>query len=297
LKKLFRNIKGVLALSLCTVNTVGCFIPLIFFALIKLLLPVKAARLLLTRWIMSIGEFWIAMNAHVFAAFNNTRWDIRGVDTLSPDKWYLLIANHQTWVDVVVLQTALNHKIPFLKFFIKQQLIWFPLLGMAWWAMDMPFMKRYSKSYLAKHPDKKGSDLEATRKACEKFKNTPTTVINFIEGTRFSAEKKAKRGSEYQNLLPPRAGGIALALASMGDMLDVMLDVTIVYPDGSPPRFWELMCGEFNSVIVDVRQRDIEDWMVQGNYSNDRDHRKVFHQWLTEIWWEKDKQIDQLKSA
>ena len=146
MRKILRNLKGVLTIAGCTVNTVICIGPLILRAVLKLLNPITRFRNLMTRGIMAIGELWLDVNARVFATVNSTCWHIRGLENLSPDKWYLMIANHQTWVDIVALQTQLNRRIPFLKFFIKQELIWFPLLGAAWWAMDMPFMKRYSKS-------------------------------------------------------------------------------------------------------------------------------------------------------
>jgi len=266
-----------------------------FFAVLKLVIPIASFRGLMTRWIMSAGETWIACNAFIFSLGNSTQWDFRGLDGLGRNDWYLVIVNHQTWVDIVAMQTMFNRRIPFLKFFIKQVLIWFPFLGLAWWAMDMPFMKRYSKSYLAKHPEKKGKDLEATRKACQKFLDTPTSVINFVEGTRFTEEKKIKRASTYNNLLPPRAGGVALALSSMGEMFDAILDVTIVYP-GKEPDFWGMMCGELDHVIIDVVRRPVDDWLYQGNYQDDREFRKRFHLWLAAIWEEKDQKIDALKN-
>jgi 1-acyl-sn-glycerol-3-phosphate acyltransferase len=159
--------------------------------------------------------------------------------------------------------------------------------------MDMPFMKRYSKSYLAKHPEKKGQDLEATRSDCRKFRTTPTTVINFIEGTRFTAEKKIRRNSQFEYLLPPRAGGIALALTSMGGMFNAILDITLVYPKGVA-HFWDLCCGDFDDVIIEINKRPVERWMVEGDYENDREFRSRFHQWLTQVWQEKDRQIGSL---
>jgi 1-acyl-sn-glycerol-3-phosphate acyltransferase len=294
LKKTIRNLRGLIIFSGCTVSTIICFIPLMLFAILKLLIPFKPLQRLFTRLIMSIGEIWIDINAFLFSLINSTKWDIRGIDQLANDKWYLVIANHQTWVDIVALQTVLNRRIPFLKFFIKQQLIWFPFLGVAWWAMDMPFMKRYSKSYLARHPEKKGKDLAATRKSCEKFRDTPTTVINFIEGTRFTEEKKTRRASPYINLLPPRAGGAALALNSMGDMFDGILDITLVYPTG-PTKFWDMVCGEFDHVVIDIRKLPVEPWIVASNYESDREYRTKFHQWLTQLWQEKDERIDSIR--
>ncbi|MBT8084171.1 MAG: acyltransferase [Woeseia sp.] len=288
---MFRNLKGLAAFSVVTLNTLFWFVPIMVLALVKLLLPFAGARRWLTRLLMQCAENWISGNALIFGAANDTRWDIRGTDGLSVEEWYLVIVNHQSWVDIVILQTLMNRRIPLLKFFIKKQLVWFPFLGLSFWALDMPFMQRHSKSYLASHPEKKGSDLEATRRACEKFRHTPTSVINFIEGTRFSEAKRVRRKSPYQNLLQPRAGGLALALSSMGDMFSAILDVTVIYPHGAP-RFWEMVCGEVPHVIIDVQKRDVADWMIAGDYVNDRDHRRRFHRWLGEVWAEKDASIE-----
>lgn len=287
IRRTTRNLRGLLTFSACTVNTIVWFVPLFALALVKLVLPVAVIRMRITAWLMVLGEAWIGCNALIFSIVNSTTWDVRGLEGLERDNWYLVIANHQTWVDIVVLQTVFNRTIPFLKFFIKQELVWFPFLGLAWWALDMPFMKRYSKSYLAQHPEKKGEDLEATRKACEKFRDVPTTVINFIEGTRFTEEKRASRGSPYRHLLAPRAGGIALALTSMGEMFDSIIDVTIVYPGGSP-SFWDMMCGEFSHVVIDIRKLPVEEWLTRGDYEDDREFRKRFHQWLGTTWEDKD---------
>ena len=272
------------------------FTPIFVLALVKLVMPFKSARTIITRWLMRFGEGWVAINSRIFSLANSTTWDIRGVENLSRDQWYLVIVNHQTWVDIVALQTVFNRRIPFLKFFIKQELVWFPFLGIAWWAMDMPFMKRYSKTYLEAHPEKKGKDLEATRRACRKFRDTPTSVINFVEGTRFTEEKRQSRNSPYRHLLKPRAGGIALAITSLGDRFDTVLDVTLAYPDG-PISFWDMVCGDFRHIVVDVRKKPIEDWLRQGDYENDREFRKAFHRWLSGIWDEKDARLEELKSA
>ena len=278
----------------CTVNTVFWFVPIILFGILKLLIPVPGLRRVLTEWIMTAGEFWVEGNAAIFGMKNTDQLDVRGLEGLSRKEWYLVISNHQTAVDIIVLQAVMNRRIPFLKFFIKQQLIWFPFLGVAWWAMDMPFMKRYSKSYLAKHPEKRGLDFEATRAACNKFRDTPTTVFNFVEGTRFTPEKKITRNSRFDHLLPPRAGGIALALTSMGGMFDSVLDVTLVYP-GRVAQFWALCCGEFDGVIVEINRRPIDNWMIDGDYENDREYRSRFHRWLTQIWQDKDARIGELR--
>ena len=293
MKAFLRNLRGVITFGVLTLNTIVWFTPLFVLAIIKLLLPVPPLRRAITRVLMWIGEQWVSVNTLILSGSGARRWTADGLEDLARDKWYLVLSNHQTWVDIVVLQEIFNRRVPFLKFFIKQELVWFPLLGIAWWAMDMPFMKRYSPSYLARHPEKRGADLEATRRACRKFQHTPTSVINFIEGTRFSEEKRDRRESPYRHLLPPRAGGIAIALSSMGKLFDAVLDVTLYYPEG-PPTFWGMCCGDSIPVTASVRQLPVEDRIVEGDYASDREFRREVHRWISNIWREKDEQLELL---
>lgn len=296
MKKILRNIRGTLFFGVLTLNTIIAVIPVFILAVIKLLLPIPAVRRLTSRLLMGVGELWVTFNSFWFRTGASLDVQTRGIEGLRRDGWYLLIANHQTWVDIVVLQAALNRRVPFLKFFIKQELIWFPILGFAWWAMDMPFMKRYSASYLAKNPHMKGKDLETTRRACEKFIDTPTSVINFVEGTRFSDQKRIDRKSPYQHLLQPRPGGLAIALSSMGELFTSLVDITMFYPNGAA-SFWDMCCGTPVPVIVDVREQPLEQWLVAGDYQGDREHRKRMHAWLGETWAEKDQIITEMGKA
>ncbi len=293
MKSLLRQSRGLLVFACLTLNTIVWFTPLFLLAIVKLLIPLQAARRLTTRALMAIGENWISVNALILSPVGSRTWMPSELPDLSRGGWYLVVANHQTWVDIVVLQTVFNRRIPFLKFFIKQQLIWFPLLGFAWWALDMPFMKRYSPSYLAKYPEKKGRDLEATRRACEKFRHTPTSVINFVEGTRFSEEKRDKRQSPFRRLLAPRAGGIAVAINSMGELFDGVVDVTIAY-DRYTPTFWDMCCGTQVNARLHVELRELDPALFDGDYSGDREYRREMHRWLTRLWTEKDERLERL---
>jgi 1-acyl-sn-glycerol-3-phosphate acyltransferase len=268
-------------------------VPIMVLAVVKLLLPVKVLRRGITRVLIAIGEYWVGINTLIFTHGCSTDWRISGAERLRLDAWYLLIANHQNAIDIVLLQALLNRRIPFLKFFIKSQLMWFPFMGLAWWALDMPFMKRYSAAYLRRNPHMKGKDFETTRKACEKFRDTPTSVINFVEGTRFTEDKRQRHKDPYRHVLRPRAGGFAVAMTSMGEMFDAVLDVTIVYPGGAA-TFWDLCCGRHIEAIVDIRELEVEDWLKVGDYENDRAWRRRVQEYLGEIWQVKDDLIQEI---
>jgi 1-acyl-sn-glycerol-3-phosphate acyltransferase len=285
-------VTGILSASLLGLNTVMWSIPLFTVAFLKLIIPVEFWRKLCTRGLTLIADGWIYINNGTTALTKRIRWDIAGLEGLTPNKRYLVFSNHQSWMDILVLQKIFFRKIPFLKFFLKKELIWFPVMGQAWWALDMPFMKRYSTSYLEKHPHLRGKDLEVTRKACDKFKALPVSVMNFVEGTRFSFSKHKKQNSPYKNLLKPKSGGIAFVLGALGDQLDNILNVTIVYP-GGPKSFWAFLSGKVREIKVKVESLPVSKELL-GDYIRDHEFRERFHQWINGIWKEKDQIIEEL---
>ena len=267
-----------------------------FFAAIKLLLPIQRLQSWCTKTMIHIGETWISGNQLDISLFHKIEWDIQGLEHLRPDRSYLVCANHQSWVDIVILQQIFNHRIPFLRFFLKQQLIYVPFLGAAWWALDFPFMKRYSKSYLDQHPEKRGADLAATRRACERFKGSQISILNFLEGTRFTKAKHALQQSPYQNLLKPKTGGLAFVLDAMGTQFDSLLDVTIIYPNG-PVSMMQMFGGQLQKVSVKIRQVEIPKELTRGQYLENESFRKQMQEWVQQIWQQKDKMMSDFANA
>ena len=284
-----------LAMLLLAINIVVHVLPLFAFTLVKVVLPIRAIRLACSRVLIVIAESWIAVNSALFDVFTRIRWQVDGLDGLRRDGNYLVLCNHQSWVDIPVLQKIFNRRIPFLRFFLKQQLIWVPLLGPAWWALDFPFMKRYSRETLLRHPELQGKDREATRLACEKFRHMPVSVMNFAEGTRFTPAKHDAQSSPYRYLLRPKAGGVAFVLDAMGDALHAILDVTIVYPEG-PCTMMGLIAGRVHDIRVHVRELPIEAGLT-GSYDEDAAFRGRIKLWVNTLWSEKDAQAARMHAA
>lgn len=286
------TVRGCFSLILYLLNTVALTIPLFIIAGFKFLIPVDSWRKRCDQVLNWIACAWIGINNWNIRLTNPAVWDVEGIDSLDRNGWYMVVANHQSWLDILVLQKVFHGKIPFLKFFLKKELIWVPFLGLAWWALDFPFMKRYTTSFLKKHPHLKGKDLEITKKACEKFKTAPVSVMNFLEGTRFTPEKHSRQLSPYVHLLKPKAGGIAFVLAAMGEKMHRMLDVTVVYPHGVK-NFWEFLCGEVKEVRVRVVPRPIDTELI-GDYFANKKFRVTFQSYLNQMWEEKDALITSL---
>lgn len=291
--RFFTPVFALIAIGLVILSTLLHTSLLFVMAMLKWLLPFLAVRKWLSWLLIKIAESWVTFNSRLIDVVTPTKFIVTGLDSLKYEGWYLVISNHQSWVDIPVLQKIFNRKIPFLKFFLKDQLIWVPFLGLAWWALDFPFMKRYSKAFLEKNPQLKGKDVEATRKACERFKFQPVSVMNFVEGTRFTAAKHLRQASPFADLLKVKAGGIAFVLDAMGESMKSILDVTIVYSDHRPGLF-DLFAGRIRHIHIDIVEREITPDML-GDYENDAEFRSSFQKWLNAVWEEKQKTIERLK--
>ena len=283
MRALLGSLRGGLSLLLFSLNTILWTLPLLFSHLLKLLLPVVGWRTFWSRVQNGIGTLWISFNNLNLRVLNPVRWDVQGVAGLPPREWYLVVANHRSWVDILVLQRVFNRKIPFLKFFLKKELLWVPFLGVAWWSLDFPFLERSARA---------DRDLETIREAAEKFKILPVSIMNFVEGTRFTPEKNEKQRSPHRHLLKPKAGGLTFILTAMGERLHAILDVTIAYPGGTP-TFWQFLCGEVPEIRVRARAIPVEEALL-GDYSTDKSFRREFTKWLGGLWAAKDDLMDGL---
>ena len=285
-------IKAPIAALLFVLNTI-IWCSVLYPVAIVGWLPVDALQKKSSKLMIRVAELWITCNSVLISLLHRMQWQIQLPENLSGDRSYLVISNHQSWVDIVVLQHVFNHKIPFIRFFLKDQLRYVPFLGVAWKALDFPFMKRYSRSYLDAYPDKRGEDLEATKRACDKLVGKPVSILNFLEGTRFTAVKHAKLKSVYKMLLPPKTGGIAYVIEAMGRQFDSILDVTLFYP-GGVESLWGLFSGRIDAVTVLVQQRPIPPEILAGNYFEDETFKRQMQSWITDLWQQKDAALLQM---
>lgn len=290
------GLRGSLATVIFGVNTLFWCSLLYVVTLLRLLVPLAGWVRLCRRLSMAIAADWIGGNVLGLKAVSRVEWDVTGVDGLERDTWYLVTPNHVSWVDIVVVQWLFNRKIPMLKFFLKEELKKVPVLGLAWWCLEFPFMKRTPRALLEKHPELKGKDLETTKRACERFRDLPVSVLNFLEGTRFSEKKRVDRGSPYRNLLLPKAGGIAQVVSTLGPLLGSILDVTLYYPGGAP-TFWGLLSGRLEKVVVRVEAVPLDPSWYGADYEADAAFREGFQAFVGDLWKRKDDRVDALRAA
>jgi len=246
---------------------------------------------------INITNSWLSVNNWLIDhVLPETQWDITVDDNLDLNMQgrYLMTCNHQSWVDTTVNQYFGLTRMPLTRFFTKWELIFIPFVGQAFKILGFPMMKRHTKEQIAKNPDLKTRDMEEARKACEQLLSQPFTLLNYLEGTRFTPKKHAQQQSPFTNLLKPKAGGLALALNILGDKIDALVDMTIVYPDGAP-GYGEFWLGEVPRIAVNMRKIEIPEWVLGGNYEDDAEYRERFQNWVDDLWSEKDQLISTIK--
>ncbi|HEX7155446.1 MAG TPA: acyltransferase [Thermoanaerobaculia bacterium] len=286
-------IRGLLTILLLAQNLALWGIPVLTVGMLKFVTFGRARRRVILA-LARLAEGWVGGNNRVFDLMLPVKWEIEGLDhPIRKEGHYLIISNHVSWVDIFALFRLFHGKVEFLRFFLKQELIWLPIAGQACWALEFPFMKRYTPQYLEKHPEKRGEDLKTTRIAMERYRTIPVAILNFIEGTRFSEAKRQEQRSPYKHLLRPRTGGLSFVLASLGDQLDAMFDVTIAYPQREL-TFWEFVTGRVPRIIMHVRQIEIPAEFRTKAVTEHGPMRGRFKKWLDEVWREKDALIERL---
>lgn len=284
---------GAVSFVLLVLNTIFWSVPFYALVAVKVLMPTRGLRNRVLMGLIWVAQTWSHCNDVLIALLHDVDWDVEGLEQLERERNYMVTCNHQSWVDIVVIMRFLNGRIPFIRFFLKRELFWVPILGPVWWALEYPFMKRYSREYLKRHPEMRGKDLETTRKACERYQHFSVSLLNFFEGTRFTPEKHRKQDSPYRHLLRPKAGGLAFTLNAMNGKLRTLLDVTLVYPGGRP-GLWDFLAGRVSRVVMRVQSIPLPQWLLQGDYMNDPEFRAQVQAWVSDLWQHKDEKMEAL---
>jgi len=282
-------IKGVISLILYSISLFFSFVMLFLTFLLEKLLPFGFMKKIIDMLYHELPLLWIKMNRFAFR-LTGSRLEIELPSGLSMQTFYAVTSNHQSWADILILYDALSPHISMLKFFMKKQLKWVPLVGQVTWIYGFPFLHRHTHAELKKHPEWKQRDYEAARKACERFKHQPGSIMIFAEGTRFTEKKHEKQQSLYRYLLKPKAGGLALGLQCLGDKINTLIDVTIIYPKDHH-SFWDYCCGRADKIIVKAKSIPLDNHL-KGDYENDYEFRRNFQRFLNQLWLEKDQLIN-----
>ncbi len=285
------TLRGLVSLLLLILSTLFWGVPLIALTLLKLITPTRRLRLHVLGGLNQVALAWLGTNLWWMRHWIRPLLDMHIPEGLSPNQWWLVIANHRSWTDIFVLQMALHRRIPMPRFFIKRELIWIPIVGIAFWALEFPFLRRYKREQLSRNPALAERDRRATQRLCEHAQQMPMAIYNFVEGTRYTPAKHQAQKSPYRHLLRPKAGGSAQVINLLGSRLNGILDVTLIYTR-ERPNFWDFLCGREGPMILQARRIELPPWMLGGDYHHDPYYKERFQQWLNALWQEKDARLD-----
>ena len=291
--KFKNNLIGIISSTILIVNTLILAILMIPLGIIKFLIPIKSLRASFTKIIIKIGEIWISVNSLWVIKLHKPNLEIHGQENLGGNSWFLSTSNHQSAADIFIVQFITNRKIPMLKFFIKYELIYVPIIGICWWALDMPFLKRYTQDQIKKNPKLKGRDYKKMKKSLEHYSLHPVSIFSYAEGTRFSEKKHANQKSEFKNLLKPKEGGLAVALSNVNKIKE-LIDITIIY-DSEDLGFWNYLCGNIKNIKIFISKIKIPEKYLVETLISSEELRSDFKLWLNNRWKEKDILISENK--
>jgi len=254
-----------------------------------LLVPSENFQKLLSASMALIYRLTVSIDDFLLFHIMGISVEIEGRRSAYPEKFYLITANHQSWSDIFVLQHVFNWRAPIPKFLVKKELIYLPVVNIICLAYDYPLLQRGSM----RGGDSSGGHFErdafSLEKAFARFIRFPATVINLVEGTRFTKEKARRQSSPYENLLKPKAGGMAIIFSIPGVKVRALIDVTIVY-DCARPTFWNFLCGRCGRVVVKVKEYESEALPA------DRDFHSMAN-WINGVWKKKDLEIGRIRCA
>jgi 1-acyl-sn-glycerol-3-phosphate acyltransferase len=140
MKKFFGWLRAIVAILIITVNLVILPVLVIILAFFQKIMPVTSLKNILYRTSHQlVPDIWVAINSFAMKVASSAPWEIIRKGELHRDGCYFLMCNHQSWLDILVLQRVFLGKIPMLKFFMKQNLLWsLPIGGLACYMLDFP---------------------------------------------------------------------------------------------------------------------------------------------------------------
>lgn len=289
-------VRGVISVILVIIWLVICVAGFFPFSILKIIVPYRPFQHVMTNILLGFVWLWIGVVNLLGRWTSGIEIDVQGLENINRKGRYFIIANHSAWTDIIILFHLYHGRMPFPRWFMKRELIWIPLIGYVCWAVDMPFMYRVTPDKIRKNPKLKGKDVEITRRKCEKFRDRPIVVTNYLEGTRFTKEKHARQKSPYRHMLMPKYGGAGFALNAMCDQLDGIIDMTTVFSPGSSATGFDYMFGRIRKVVVRARILPLPMHILSKDLREDEEARRQFRDWVNEIWQHKDQQIDQIKT-
>lgn len=247
-------------------------LPLVVLASAKLVAP--RARIL-TAAMNGIYRQAVEFDDWCLMRIARVRWNLPALQ-LDAGQTCLVLCNHRSWCDVLVVQSLIAKKGPVITFLTKRELAFVPVFGIIVWAFRFPLLKRRARGSQSEAA-RRESDRQRILTACAAVRQAPAAILTFAEGTRFSPEKHRLTHSPHRHLLPPRPGGFNAIYDSLADTGALVVDLTLDY-DGEV-TFWRFLAGAASVSATAT----VWDWDELAECDRSA--------WLRQRWQIKDRQL------
>lgn len=288
-----RHVKAMAVLGFIVVNLSLWLCPLMVLVLLKWLIPAARFRRGVDGAMAWVYRSAVQCDSWVLFGLMDIRLEVEGMADRYTGDFYLVIANHQSWSDIFILQHLFNRKAPVLKFLVKKELIFMPLVGLICWAYDYPFLHRRSHKSDPNSSGVSKTDRETLNRSLGRFLGSTASIINFAEGTRYSPAKARKQGSPFRHLLKPRAGGLNAIFQMVGTRLDAVVDVTLAY-DAETASFWRFIGGGIRRVKIHAETLVPGEILHDGEGPQEGSPLGMTAEWINERWALKDRVLSRL---
>lgn len=276
--------RGAVSFTILACYTlIGCIL-VYLLALAQLLCPIPRWRKQLRGANDEVITAWVLLNEQMCRVFRWIRIETNLSDTLAPrNNWWLIVSNHQSWADIVIVQIVLRKLAPPIKFFTKRELIWVPFLGFGLWLLRFPYVRRGKREPTQSRQQLHKKNRHELQRAAVQFHERPISLLLFLEGTRHTPKKHANQAPSFRYLLRPKLGGLAFSLEALANEVNHLVNVTINYR-GKVPGFWNFVCGRCTQVDVLVETIPITETL-----------KKDLNGEVTKMWRAKDEVLAELR--
>ena len=239
-----QHLKALAALVAVSLNLLFWCGPLLGVLAMRLLAP--KAQPAAHRMGCGIYRRAVAFDDWWLQRVSGARWNCPEL-ALDPQAACILVANHQSWADIFLLQSAIARQGPVIKFLCKRELAYIPVLGLIFVAFNFPIMRRRGR-VSGSVEERRRQDRERVRQACAVLFEAPAAMLTFAEGTRFSETKRQRSKSPYRHLLRPRAGGFTAIVEALAERSPPVVDLTLRYERSA--AFWAFLGGASGPVAM-----------------------------------------------
>ncbi len=197
----------------------------------------------------------VAINSILIERFLRIRLRVHGETSI--DGPVIVISNHRTWFDILLLHQVITRRGPILKFLIKRELLFVPILGWLCFALGFPRLIR------GRQEGGREQDLKVIATAAADNTNSSYALTVFVEGTRFTRDKHEHQAAPFTHLLKPRHGALQTILKHAPAPI---IDSTIIYPRDDV-TFWQCIGGAVRQIDIFIEAAappepaDTQDWL------------------------------------